>query len=109
MVAFPMIPHTLVLEPGLRVYKIYDGYWFFGRPNRGGAAPRLACRAAAVPTAHVRQHERMTARDQEVEAEARAFNVGPESPIVRHFLHAEPPSKPLRLVDQSEHHSAYSQ
>jgi len=29
----PMIPHTLVLEPGLRVYKIYGGYWFFGRPT----------------------------------------------------------------------------
>jgi len=29
----PMIPHTLVLEPGLRVFKIYEGYWFFGRPT----------------------------------------------------------------------------
>jgi len=29
----PMIPHTLVLERGLRVYKIYNGYWFFGRPT----------------------------------------------------------------------------
>jgi len=29
----PMIPHTLVLEPGLRIYKIYNGYWFFGRPT----------------------------------------------------------------------------
>jgi len=29
----PMIPHTLVLEPGLVVYKIYNGYWFFGRPT----------------------------------------------------------------------------
>jgi peroxiredoxin len=29
----PMIPHTLVLEPGLRIHKIYDGYWFFGRPT----------------------------------------------------------------------------
>ena len=29
----PMIPHTLVLEPNLRVYKIYNGYWFFGRPT----------------------------------------------------------------------------
>ena len=29
----PMIPHTLVLEPGLRVHKVYDGYWFFGRPT----------------------------------------------------------------------------
>jgi len=29
----PMIPHTLVLEPGLIIYKIYNGYWFFGRPT----------------------------------------------------------------------------
>jgi peroxiredoxin len=29
----PMIPHTLVLEPGLIVHKIYYGYWFFGRPT----------------------------------------------------------------------------
>jgi len=29
----PMVPHTLVLEPELRVYKIYMGYWFFGRPT----------------------------------------------------------------------------
>jgi hypothetical protein len=29
----PMMPHTLVLEPGLRVYKIYNGYWFFGQPT----------------------------------------------------------------------------
>src|ERR1051325_2265959 len=29
----PMIPHTIVLEPGLVVYKLYDGYWYFGRPT----------------------------------------------------------------------------
>ena len=29
----PMIPHVLVLEPGLVIYKIYYGYWFFGRPT----------------------------------------------------------------------------
>jgi peroxiredoxin len=29
----PMIPHTLVLEPGLKVLTIYNGYWFFGRPT----------------------------------------------------------------------------
>src|SRR5208282_3498255 len=27
----PMIPHVAVLEPGLVVFKIYNGYWFFGR------------------------------------------------------------------------------
>ena len=29
----PMIPHTIVLEPGLVVYKVYVGYWFFARPT----------------------------------------------------------------------------
>ena len=29
----PMIPHVIVLEPGLRIHKIYNGYWFFGRPT----------------------------------------------------------------------------
>jgi len=29
----PMIPHTIVLEPGLVVHAIYNGYWFFGRPT----------------------------------------------------------------------------
>ena len=28
----PMIPHVIVLEPGLVIYKIYNGHWFFGRP-----------------------------------------------------------------------------
>ena len=28
-----MIPHVVVLEPGLIVHKIYSGYWFFGRPT----------------------------------------------------------------------------
>lgn len=29
----PMIPYTFVLEPGLVIYKIYMGYWFWGRPS----------------------------------------------------------------------------
>ncbi|HEX2911566.1 MAG TPA: redoxin domain-containing protein [Chloroflexia bacterium] len=29
----PMIPHTILLEPGLKIYKIYNGYWFWGRPS----------------------------------------------------------------------------
>ena len=29
----PMIPHTLVLEPELKIYKIYCGYWYWGRPS----------------------------------------------------------------------------
>jgi len=29
----PMIPHTLVLDPGLVIHRIYNGYWFWGRPS----------------------------------------------------------------------------
>jgi peroxiredoxin len=29
----PMIPHTFVLAPGLVIHKIYNGYWFWGRPS----------------------------------------------------------------------------
>jgi len=29
----PMIPHTLVLKPGLVIYSVYNGYWYWGRPS----------------------------------------------------------------------------
>jgi len=29
----PMIPYTLVLGPGQRIYSIYNGYWYWGRPS----------------------------------------------------------------------------
>jgi peroxiredoxin len=29
----PMIPHTLVLNPGLVIHSVYNGYWFWGRPS----------------------------------------------------------------------------
>jgi peroxiredoxin len=28
------VPHTVMLEPGLKVYKIYAGYWYWGRPTQ---------------------------------------------------------------------------
>jgi len=36
---------------------------------------------------HLRQHERITAADREVQAIARAFHRGAEPPLVRHFVH----------------------
>jgi len=27
------VPHVLVLSPGLRIEKVYVGYWFWGRPS----------------------------------------------------------------------------
>lgn len=29
----PMIPYTIILEPGLKIYRIYNGYWYWGRPT----------------------------------------------------------------------------
>ena len=29
----PMVPHTIVCAPERVVHKIYNGYWFFGRPT----------------------------------------------------------------------------
>jgi peroxiredoxin len=29
----PMIPHTFVLDPGLVIHSIYNGYWYWGRPS----------------------------------------------------------------------------
>ncbi len=29
----PMIPHTFVLEPGLRIFNMWIGYWFWARPT----------------------------------------------------------------------------
>src|SRR5437660_12190696 len=26
-------PHALALDPGLVIYRIYNGYWYFGRPT----------------------------------------------------------------------------
>jgi|SRR5271166_3293376 len=29
----PMVPHTFVLGPGLTIFNIYNGYWYWGRPT----------------------------------------------------------------------------
>jgi peroxiredoxin len=29
----PLIPHVFLLKPKLEVYKIYNGYWYWGRPT----------------------------------------------------------------------------
>jgi peroxiredoxin len=45
----PLIPHTFVLAPRLEIYKLYNGYWFWGRPSNEDLrqdlrAVTLACR-----------------------------------------------------------------
>jgi len=46
----PMIPHVIVLEPGLVIFKIYNGYWFFWPADGRRASTGFACCAEKVPT-----------------------------------------------------------
>ena len=64
----PMIPHTIVLEPGLVVYKIYNGYWFWGRPTLEDLRQDLRavtkkCRPG-LGHHHARTESRLAARPQ---------------------------------------------
>jgi peroxiredoxin len=45
----PMIRHVNVLETGLVIYKIYNGYWFFGRPTLEDSSPGPTCRYQEMP------------------------------------------------------------
>jgi hypothetical protein len=38
-----MIPHTLVLKPGLVIHSVHNGYWFWGRPSIEAKGPGSAC------------------------------------------------------------------
>jgi hypothetical protein len=44
----PMIPHTLVLKPGLVIHRIYNGYWFLGTPVRRRPLARPACLTSEI-------------------------------------------------------------
>ena len=47
----PMIPHTLVLKPGLVIHSVYNGYWFWGRPSIDDLRRDLrAATARSAPT-----------------------------------------------------------
>jgi hypothetical protein len=45
-----MIPYVIVLEPGLVVFKIYNGYWLFWPTDHRRASARLACCVEEVPS-----------------------------------------------------------
>ena len=30
---YAAVPHTLILSPGLKIERVYVGYWFWGRPT----------------------------------------------------------------------------
>jgi len=56
----PMIPHVIVLEPGLVIFKIYNGYWFFGRPDLSLASTSHVERLNGTTRLHMRRLTRLT-------------------------------------------------
>ena len=34
---YAVVPHTVILSPGLVIEKVYVGYWFWGRPSRSSS------------------------------------------------------------------------
>ena len=57
----PMIPHTLVLKPGLVVHTIYNGYWFWGRPSVDDLLARPARGDERDPPRLGSEHARVSA------------------------------------------------
>ncbi|HEY3186958.1 MAG TPA: redoxin domain-containing protein [Solirubrobacteraceae bacterium] len=58
------VPHTVILSPGLKIEKVYVGYWFWGRPS----IPQLWADLQEI-------HERIKADFDPTTAKARAaFN-----------------------------------
>jgi peroxiredoxin len=44
----PMVPHTLVLKPGLVIHRVYNGYWFWGRPTFAELSQDLRAASAEI-------------------------------------------------------------
>jgi len=75
---------------GVRRIRLRDGAMQWGLFT-DAADPSLHTEIFLVKSwvEHLRQHERVTVADRDVEEAARAFHLGPERPLVRHLI-AEP-------------------
>ena len=60
------VPHTLVLSPGLRIEKVYVGYWFWGRPPTSSCGPTSA--RCSTHQGRLRPHDRLELRGLAVDA-----------------------------------------
>lgn len=84
----PMVPHTFVLGPGLEIFAVYNGYWYWGRPT--------------VDELHrdLREVLRRTRADFDLSAPGLrdAWERGEHGP----FLVAPPEGAPIRYTEGSE-------
>ena len=74
---------------GLRLLRLRDGAYRWGLYNDSAIPTRFVETFVVESWAeHLRQHERVTVADREVESAALAFHVGPTSPTVTHLIYA---------------------
>jgi MFS family permease len=74
---------------GIRVQRLRDGAYRWGL-YYDSAVPNRFVETFVVESwvEHLRQHERVTVADREVEEAARAFHIGLTPPTITHFLYA---------------------
>lgn len=74
---------------GVRLQRLRDGAYRWGLYN-DSAVPSRFVETFVVESwgEHLRQHERVTVADREIEAVVRAFHTGPTPPVITHFLYA---------------------
>jgi MFS family permease len=74
---------------GLRLQRLRDGAYRWGLYN-DSAVPNRFVETFVVESwaEHLRQHERVTVADREIEEIARAFHIGSGSPTITHFIYA---------------------
>lgn len=74
---------------GVRLEPLRDGAYRWGLCNDSAVPSRFVETFVVESWAeHLRQHERVSVADREIEEIVRAFHTGPGSPIITHFLYA---------------------
>lgn len=74
---------------GVRLERLRDGAYRWGLYNDSAVPSRFVETFVVESWAeHLRQHERVTVADREIEEIVRAFHTGPGAPIITHFIYA---------------------
>jgi MFS family permease len=89
----------------IRLMRRRDGAYRWGLWHDMGAPGRFVETFVVESWAeHLRQHERVTMFDQEIEEHAISFHVGTAPPLVSHFIAAASDARTQRVLSDSENH-----
>jgi hypothetical protein len=74
---------------GVRLQRLRDGAYRWGLYNDSAVPSRFVETFVVESWAeHLRQHERVTVADREIEEIVWAFHIGSAPPIITHFIYA---------------------